>query len=254
MSLFNRGRQAAPAQPAASTSGAGAAISLEKVRATAPGIVDLYKHAGVSLEKRGLVGTRAAVYLVLDRSGSMAGYYQDGSVQRLAEQALGLSANLDDDGIVPLVFFDDRPYEPIEVGLGDYKGRIDREHRRLGRMGGTQYAPALHTVANHYVDSGSTAPAFVIFQTDGEPTDARETERVLRDLSGLSMFIQFVGFGTRFEFLRKLDALGGREVDNAGFFAAGRDPRSMSDSDLYDRLMGEYPAWLSAARAARIVA
>lgn len=252
--IFRRNETPAPA-PMATTPPAPStpAISLEKVQRSAPALVSLYKQAGVSLQKHGVAGERAAVYLVLDRSGSMAGYYQDGSVQRLAEQALGLSAQLDDDGVVPVVFFDDRPYEPIEVGLDDYKGRIDREHRKLGRMGGTEYAPALHTVANHYVDSGSTTPAFVIFQTDGEPTDARETELVLRSLSGLPMFIEFIGFGTRFEFLRKLDTLRGRQVDNAGFFAAGRDPRSMGDADLYDRLMGEYPAWLRVARAKGIV-
>ena len=48
-----------------------AAISLRKVEETAPALVSLYKSAGVSLQRHGLSGERAAVYLVLDYSGSM---------------------------------------------------------------------------------------------------------------------------------------------------------------------------------------
>ena len=44
-----------------------------------------------------------------------------------------------------------------------------------------------------------------------------------------------------------------RIVDNAGFFHAGSDPRRMSDRELYDRLLGEFPSWLAAARAQGIV-
>jgi hypothetical protein len=228
------------------------AISLTKMEATAPGLVDLYKHAGVSLAKRGLSGQRAAVYLVLDRSGSMGGYYRDGSVQHLAEQALGLSAQLDDDGIVPVVFFDHGVYPPVDVALTAYQGLIARENARLGSMGGTAYAPAMRAVIDHYQASGATAPAFVIFQTDGEPGDDRETERILKNASNLPIFWQFVGFGRSFRFLSKLDTLRGRTVDNAGFFAAGADPSMLSDSVLYDQLMGEFPQWLAAAHAAGI--
>jgi hypothetical protein len=228
------------------------AISLTKMEATAPGLVDLYKHAGVSLQKKGLTGQRAAVYLVIDRSGSMGGYYRDGSVQHLAEQALGLSAQLDDDGIVPVVFFDHGVYPPVDVALTAYQGVIARENARLGGMGGTAYAPAMRAVIDHYQASGATDPAFVIFQTDGEPGDERETQQLLKDASSLPIFWQFVGFGRSFRFLAKLDTLRGRHVDNAGFFAAGSSPATVSDSELYDQLMAEYPKWLAESLAAGV--
>jgi hypothetical protein len=56
-------------------------VSLHKLEQSAPALVSLYKTAAVSLQKHGLHGQRAAVYLVVDYSGSMREYYKDGSVQ-----------------------------------------------------------------------------------------------------------------------------------------------------------------------------
>ncbi|MEW2494789.1 VWA domain-containing protein [Streptomyces nodosus] len=221
------------------------------------GLVNLTKTAAVSLRKQGLAGQRAAVYLVLDRSRSMSRYYRDGSVQHLAEQALGLSANVDDDGIVPTVFFDSDAHPAIEISIDDYQGSIDRHHKALGRMGSTNYFAAMDEVIEHYLNSGSTDPAFVIFQTDGGPNSRRAAEQMLCKAARLPLFWQFVGFGPdRFDFLRKLDNLEvpkKRVVDNAGFFPVGDNPKQMSDADLYDRLMDEFPDWLAAARAAGIL-
>lgn len=79
-------------------------INLTKVQEKAPDLVSLYKAAGASVRRHGLESVRAAVYLVLDRSGSMRPYYRNGTMQHLAEQVLSLSAHLDDDGTVPVVF------------------------------------------------------------------------------------------------------------------------------------------------------
>ncbi|GAA3113339.1 VWA domain-containing protein [Streptomyces echinatus] len=237
-----------------------AAISLRKVEETAPALVGAYRSAGVSLTKHGLDGVRAAVYLVVDYSGSMKPYYQDGSVQALADRVLGLSAHLDDDGRVPVVFFSTDVDAVTDIALAGHRGRIERIAAGLGHMGRTSYHLAMDAVIDHYLDSGATAPALVVFQTDGGPINKLAAERYLCKAARLPLFWQFVGFGDpgsrQFEFLRKLDELavpGKRAVDNAGFFHAGRDPRQVSDAELYDRLVGEFPKWLSAARALGIV-
>jgi hypothetical protein len=93
------------------------AISLSNMQAQAPDLVSLYKAAGSSVRAQGLEGVRAAVYLVLDRSGSMRPYYKDGTMQHLGEQVLSLSVHLDDDGTVPVVFFStDVGPSPVKVG------------------------------------------------------------------------------------------------------------------------------------------
>jgi hypothetical protein len=232
-------------------------MSLEKVERTAPGLVSLYKQAAVSLDKHRLSGERAAVYLVLDRSGSMRGFYRDGSVQHLAEQTLGLAAHFDDDGTVPVVFFSTEVDGIDEVSLSRYGGRINQLHQAYGHMGRTNYAAAMEAVIGHHQRSGATAPGFVVFQTDGGPSSRSETVDVLCRASRLPLFWQFVGFGDdEFHFLRRLDQLpvpAKRVIDNAGFFPAGKDPRAIPDGKLYDHLLSEFPQWLAAARAQGIV-
>ncbi|GAV42449.1 vWA domain-containing protein [Streptomyces acidiscabies] len=237
-----------------------AAISLTKVQETAPALVSLYKRAGESLAEHGLEGQRAAVYLVVDYSGSMKPYYKDGTVQALADRVLGLAAHLDDDGEVPVVAFSTEIDAVTEITLVGHEGRIERIVSDLGHMGRTNYHLAMDAVIDHYLDSGATDPALVVFQTDGGPTSRPAAERYLCKAARLPLFWQFIGFGDarskQFDFLRRLDELpvpGRRVVDNAGFFHAGSDPRRMSDAELYDRLLGEFPKWLVQARACGVI-
>ncbi|MFF0624942.1 VWA domain-containing protein [Streptomyces sp. NPDC004296] len=230
------------------------------VAAVAPALLPLYDAARATLEKHHLTTQRATVYLVLDRSGSMRNYYKDGTVQHLAEQALGLSAHLDEKATVPVVFFSTDVDGTADLDLATYEGRIEELHSGLGHMGRTNYHWAIEAVVEHYKKSGSTHPAFVIFQTDGAPTSKPAAERALCEAAGLPIFWQFIGFGDPdakgFDFLRKLDDLTvpeKRTVDNAGFFHAGRDPRSLSHDALYQQLMVEFPEWLAEARAAKVV-
>lgn len=226
-------------------------ITFDKIQATAPGLVSLAKTAAVSLEKQGLAGQRAAVQLVLDHSGSMHPYYNNGAVQRLAEQALGLSVNLDDDGAVPVIFFGSYVEQYDDARLDNYAGIIDRTHPKV-HWGSTDYVAGMQAAITEHQQSGATDPALVIFQTDGEPDDRKAVERLLREASTLPMFWAFVGFGGRVDFLEKLDGLRRRAVDNASFFHAA-NPHAVTDAQLYDGITAEFAGWLTAARAAGIL-
>ncbi|MER6095540.1 VWA domain-containing protein [Streptomyces sp. NPDC001728] len=235
-------------------------MSLRKVEETAPALVNLYKEAGASLRRHGIEGQRVAVHLVVDYSGSMKPYYRSGAVQALADRVLGLSAHLDDDGRVPVVFFSTDIDAETDIRLDDHAGRIDRIVAGLGHMGKTSYHLAMDAVIDRYLDSGSTAPALVVFQTDGGPINKVAAERYVCKAARLPIFWQFIGFGDpdsrQFDFLRRLDELdvpGKRPVDNAGFFHAGQDPSRMPDTELYDRLVSEFPKWLAEARRQGIV-
>ena len=113
-------------------------------------------------------------------------------------------------------------------------------------MGGTEYSPVLNNVITHYKDiEPSTIPAFVIFITDGENSDASRTDRIIRELSNYNMFVQFIGIGnSSFNYLEKLDKLDGRKTDNTGFITVS-DMNEMTDEQLYTEILRQYKDWLN---------
>ncbi len=94
--------------------------------------------------------------------------------------------------------------------------------------------------------SGSSAiPTLVIFITDGENDDRREAIRAITKASKLPIFFQFVGikssYSCGFSFLRELDEMDGRYIDNANFFEMTvRDLTDASDEELYSRILNEF--------------
>lgn len=239
--------------------------TLEKIEEEAPGLVTSYQKAGFNISKHGLEAERAAVYLVLDRSASMdwpgREYYRSGAVQYFAERILGLAAHFEDDGKVPVVFFDGELRGMDELSLSNYQGKIQKAHSKLGRMGGTDYAVAMDAVVKHYMSTGKTVPAFVVFQTDGSPRNKKAAAERICQYATLPLFWQFVGFGEDREydydddeglgFLQRLDNIPVpqyRPIDNSDFFAVGTDPTAMKDMELYNRLLNEFPGWLAKAR------
>ena len=77
---------------------------------------------------------------------------------------------------------------------------------------------------------------------------------MIRAASEAPIFWQFVGIGNEsFEFLKKLDDIDERKVDNANFFALNNFA-SISDNDLYRRLLSEYPQWLELSEVKDMIA
>jgi hypothetical protein len=238
----------APAAPAAIRRETGFARTPEQVPAP---LLSLTKKAAVSLSKADLTGQRAAVYLVLDHSGSMKNHYRLGHVQRLAEQALALSANLDDDSVVPLIYFGSRAEAPIDVRLDNFAGVVDSTHQGVS-WGSTNYTSAIERVIVEHNESGAVDPALVIFQTDGRPDSQSSARQALINASSLPMFWAFVGFGQDVDFLRQLNTVLGRTVDNTAFFHAA-DPSSFTDEQVYDGITQPYARWVAEAARAGVV-
>lgn len=245
--------------PAAYTSIKSTALSEEFVTTHAPGLINLRKKADTVVREHNMSGLRAAVFLVIDRSGSMSTFFVRGTVQNLANRVLAFSTTIDDDGAVPLIMFDSYAYPVTNVSLRHYSSVIDEVHESFGgeyTMGGTDYVSAMESVIRLYSEVDPGVPALVIFQTDGAPNSPCDTEALLCASAKLPIFWQFIGFGDDdFHFLRHLDDLSStrRVVDNAAFFAAGARPELIDDETLYANLLVGFKKWLTDARDANII-
>jgi hypothetical protein len=265
------------------------AVRLEKqLQGQPPQMINLVKKAGVSWEKKGLSEHRARVALCLDISGSMYRLYQEGKVQALCERVLGMAVQFDDDGACDVFTFGTGSYDEGPLDLNNYQGWIQDLLGRRKLEGGTNYNLAMQAVRRHYfpdVAGGERTsplmeklPVYVIFVTDGQTTDQAGTKKQVIWSSYEPLFWQFMaigqssrnvtaqgappakkkrgGLGARlasmmtgdFQFLEELDDMPGRFVDNADFFSVA-DPAALSDEQLYDLMMNEYPGWLQLARS-----
>ncbi|MFG2346163.1 VWA domain-containing protein [Streptomyces phaeochromogenes] len=225
----------------AESEGTAPATTLTQVKAHAPGLLTPYNAAASTLEKHDLSGTRAKVYLVLDRSASMRPYYKDGSAQALGEQTLALAAHLDPTATVHVVFFSTELDGTGELALPDHENKIDELHAGLGRMGRTSYHAAVQEVLTHHEKSDApTGPALVIFQTDGAPDAKTPATQSLTDAAKNhpGVFFSFVAFGEQdnkaFDYLRKL------KTDNTAFFHAGPTPRELTDTEVYEGVLANW--------------
>lgn len=188
-----------------------------------------------------LDGLVSRVALVLDYSGSMRPLYENGTVQEVIESILPLAMQFDDNGEMECWLFHDGFFRLPSVTLDNFYGYI-KENTSNKHMGGTAFAPVLKDISHKYLkEEPANLPTYVLFITDGENSDRTEATRVIKDLSKSPIFIQFVGIGScPFDYLRTLDEMQGRYVDNANFFAV-----SNPDSITYTQLLKEYPSWLS---------
>ncbi len=198
----------------------------------------------------------AQVILAIDYSVSMRGRYASQEVQELVERALALSlSGLDDDGNIQVFFFDSKSYRPEVVSQSNYSGFVNAWASRHD-MGGTDYLPVIKDIRKFISDndmvSADKPPVFVIFVTDGETRNEGKISRELIDAASDPVFWQFMGLGYSPKFLKRLNTMGGRVIDNVGLFEV-RNSQAMSDDEFYQKTISEFfSEWLPAARQQNI--
>ncbi|NCQ51780.1 tellurium resistance protein [archaeon] len=244
-------------------------INLEKsLETSSPKLLNLSKKAAISLEKKGLGEHKAKVALCLDISGSMAKIYASGAIQEFAERILALGCRLDDDGSIDVFLFGENGYQPNALTVTDFPGYVTRMLKVNKLEGDTKYSKAMELVRKFYTPSYKyerseplclDTPIYIMFLTDGQPSDKMAATKALKNASYEPIFWQFMGikgggFSTPdFSYLEKLDDLEGRYVDNADFFSVG-NIAEISDDVLYEKLMNEYPNWLKEAKIKGLLA
>lgn len=234
-------------------------ISLEKkVEAKAPALLSLAKKAQVSLEKANLTQVKARVGLVLDASGSMNGQYSRGRVQELINRLVPLAVHFDDDGAMDCWAFGSKTQQLSPVTLDNYSNFISTDHDgwrkwQLGPRVNSEIS-AIEAVTDFYRQSDDETPVYLLFISDGGVHENRKITNAITEAAKQGIFWQFVGMGGHsYGILEKLDTMTGRVVDNCNFFAID-DLHSVSEEELYERMMAEFPQWLKDAKAAGVLA
>lgn len=246
-------------------------------------LISLQKAASISLKKNKLDGVIARVIMVLDASGSthrMWPTLMQAATDRLATVAL----NMDDNGELEFWVYATSAKQFANVTLsnldsfikniqaggdgnsaspatakksGGFLGGIFGGSSSGGGIGGG-IVPGLGYDNNEPIvmqpildDCKSTTkiPTLVLFVTDGGIDKSKAIQKVLIDASHHPIFWQFIGLGgSNYGVLEDFDTMTGRHVDNASFFAID-DFQSISDAELYDRMLKEFPLWLEKVKS-----
>jgi stress response protein SCP2 len=218
----------------------------------------LKKKVDVVLEKKKLNKVVAKVGLVLDISGSMIRLYRNGTVQKVVERILAIASRFDDDGKLDMWMYDHRFRRLPSVTEKDFEDYINREilnkFSRKELFGRNHEAPVMKDVVSKYTnEEPSKYPAFIVFISDGGVRRGKDMKNIIIDSSKHPIFWQFVGIGrSNYGILKELDALTNRYVDNANFFELD-DVDKVSDEELYDRLLNEFPSWINEAKTKGII-
>lgn len=201
------------------------------------------------LEKKELHDLTARVAVVMDFSGSMESLYKRGTVQAILDRLLPVAMQFDDNGEMEVWLFDNSFIRMPDISLDNYYNYLKNEEvLKKYSMGGTRYAPVINDVVRKYTyEDKSNLPTLVLFITDGDnfSDDRVKATKAITEASKHPIFWQFVGIGnSSFSYLEELDEMEGRHVDNANFFAVN-DLINITDEELYNRLLAEYPDWIS---------
>ncbi|WP_458458321.1 VWA domain-containing protein [Pseudobutyrivibrio sp.] len=225
-------------------------------------LIDLSKKARIVLEKKNIFGEKAQVVVVLDISVSMSNLYDNGTVQELSDRLLGIGMNMDLDKSIDVYAFGEKDHEIGSATESNHQGFVSNMMKKLRLEYATKYAGVMKRVINKSSvkkkglfakKEVAEVPTLVFFITDGDNSDKSEAEKLIKDSSNQAIFWQFVGVGrARFDFLKKLDDMGGRFLDNADFFQVD-DLNKITDEELYEKLLNEFPSWITQARNKNIL-
>lgn len=269
---------AAPASGASGSSGASAAsgvaasVTVEDVVRSVPGegALSLEKKQKLDLRKREVAkvlltkqaaDVRARIIMVIDKTGSIYPQYKNGTIHRVVERMVPVAIQLDDDGrLEPYLYATSYARLP-DLTVDQLEAWSAKYLHTTGKRGGINYAkiggvnqevPIIAEVLDQVRPQDRT-PILVLFFTDGGFSNRASIKKLITHAANFPVFWQFIGLGkAHYGLLEELDDLPGRVVDNAGFFAVD-DINDVTDADLYQRLLAEFPDWHRAATAAGIL-
>ena len=200
---------------------------------TTPFVIRDYSSPNQKPVKKQFQNLRIA--LALDISGSMKDRYNNGTMQQVIEKTLALAIGLSTDETLSVWAFDTTSHPLKSIKQSDFSGYISREILSKYKIdGGTETFCVLNSINNHFVNQN----VFVIVLTDGEDTKESEMRQIIQQNVNKPIFWQFIGIGDKFS---KLEALNNANK-NVSFFSLN-NISTISDDELYKKLLTEFPIW-----------
>lgn len=225
------------------------AISLDKSSEAAEEVVvSIIKEEAAKGNDLGEIA--AQVVAAVDISGSIKPLIESGELGDAISRSLGLAMPLDDDQKVPVFFFHNLAFDPVEVNPTNYTTFL-ADFLKDKQLGATNYAGTIQKILESIPEDTEKdqPPTLVLFYTDGEPSDKEQTKKLLVDAASRPVFWMFIGLGGYDPtFLKELDTMTGRVIDNVGLVQF-RDSKTMSDPEFYTAITKEWlTQWLPEAR------
>lgn len=199
------------------------------------------------LNHKNISNQKSRIVFALDHSLSLSWAYDDGTIQNITERLFPIAMQMDDNEEMDFKLFDDGYVGLEKVTMQNLDNYVDNiVKKRGGYYGGTSYAPIINAITDEYgTKNQSNVPTFVIFITDGDNGDREKAEKAIIKASYHNIFWKFIGIGdSNFSFLKNLDDMSGRMIDNADFIRI-ENLNKTKDRELYRKLFNEYDVWLS---------
>ena len=180
--------------------------------------------------------------------------YKGGDVQRAMDKLLPIALMFDDDGELDTWAFAQKSIHLSSINLDNINGYLNNEEGGWNKwdIGGVNNEPVvMKELIKEY--KKSKEPVYIIFISDGGIYKKGPIKKLIIESSSKPIFWQFVGIGGHdYGILEELDTLGKRAVDNSNFFAIDNID-SLSDEELYEKLLNEFPKWLKEAKGKKII-
>jgi hypothetical protein len=173
------------------------------------------------------------VAIALDISGSMDNLYKNGTVQQVVEKLLAVALSISSNDQLDIWTFNDSARRLNSVSKANFQNYI--VSNGISSSGGTNVSTVLVDIDKRYFQESTNCNVFAIILTDG---DIGELQTFITNSYIKPVFWQFVGLGSDFAKLNTLNSAN----KNVSFFSLN-DISTISDNDLYNKLLAEFPTW-----------
>jgi hypothetical protein len=202
-----------------------------QVQKTAPVIIENYSVPKQEPVKKQFQNLKVAI--ALDISGSMDNLYKNGTVQQVVEKLLAVALSISSNDQLDIWTFNDSARRLNSVSKANFQNYVSSNG--ITSSGGTNVSTVLVDIDKKYFQESTSCNVFAIILTDG---DIGELQTFITNSHIKPVFWQFVGLGNDFTKLNTLN----NANKNVSFFSLN-DISTISDNDLYNKLLAEFPNW-----------